>query len=194
MAQISEFIQSYGIWVYLLLFMYCAIKSGSLPLFAGYAAQADLLALVPLIVATFAGGYLGDEFRFAVSRRYGESWATKWPRIGKALSDAQLLVSKYGWLYIFVYRYPKGMRTIGALPVGLGSMRWPTFTLLNAASAASWAILLVGMGYLFGAQIERSVEKGWGPLSLVLTVAMLLALYLAWRRLIRPQHVRGLNK
>lgn len=58
------------------------------------------------------------------------------------------------------YRYPKGMRTIGALPVGLGSMCWPVFTVLNAASVVLWAGLLVCAGYVLGTQIEEAVASG----------------------------------
>lgn len=194
MAQISDFIQDYGVWVYLLLFAYCALKSGSLPLFAGYAAQAEFLALIPVMLVTFAGGYLGDELRFAVSRRYGDGWTAKWPRIKRAISGAKLLVEEYGWSYIFLYRYPKGMRTIGALPVGLGSMNWLTFSILNAASAALWTMLLVGAGYLFGKQIEQAVEQGWGFFSVVLLILMALGIYFAWSRLNRLQTIENGNK
>ncbi|SEO03991.1 hypothetical protein SAMN05216227_104131 [Pseudorhodobacter antarcticus] len=62
-------INEYGTLIYLLLFGYCALKSGSLPLFGGYAAQAGALDVGLVAVVVFAGGYLGDEARFAVARR-----------------------------------------------------------------------------------------------------------------------------
>jgi membrane protein DedA with SNARE-associated domain len=64
-----ELVGEYGIWIYGVLFIYRAMKSGSLPLFSGYAAQAGILELVPVVAATFAGGYLGDEASFAVAKR-----------------------------------------------------------------------------------------------------------------------------
>lgn len=54
---IVSLISQYGTLVYLLLFGYCALKSGSLPLFGGYAAQAGALDVALVAVATFAGGY-----------------------------------------------------------------------------------------------------------------------------------------
>lgn len=63
MEAIISLISQYGTLVYLLLFGYCALKSGSLPLFGGYAAQAGALDVALVAVATFAGGYLGDELR-----------------------------------------------------------------------------------------------------------------------------------
>ena len=71
MDTILSLINDYGVLVYALLFGYCALKSGALPLLGGVAAQAGALDLSLVAVATFLGGYIGDEVRFAVSRRYG---------------------------------------------------------------------------------------------------------------------------
>jgi len=177
-----ELVRDYGLWIYLLLFAYCALKSGALPLFAGYAAQANALELVPVVAATFGGGYLGDEIRFAIARRYGDNWSDRWPRLRKAISAAKALIARYGWAYMFLYRYPKGMRTIGALPMGLGSVSWPTFTALNAASAILWTSILVGIGFAFGAQVERAVSAGWGFASTLLLAVMVIGILYAWWR------------
>ena len=90
MDGLLELVREYGPWIYLLLFVYCALKSGALPLFAGYAAQAGVLELMPVVAATFAGGYLGDEARFAIARRYGDAWSNKWPRVPRAINAAKL--------------------------------------------------------------------------------------------------------
>lgn len=185
LEQLLDLIRDYGGMVYALVFGYCALKSGALPLFAGFAAQAGALEALPVLAASFAGGYLGDEARFAIARRYGAPKFENSPRLRRALETACLLTDRYGALYIFLYRYPKGMRTIGALPVGLGTMRWPVFTVLNAASAVLWAGLLVGAGYLFGAQIEEAVASGWGVASVGLLVLMVIAIGFAWQRMNR---------
>lgn len=185
MDGLLDLIREYGLWVYLLLFAYCALKSGALPLFAGYAAQAGALEIIPVVAATFAGGYLGDEARFAVARRYGDAWASKWPRVQKAIATAQILVARYGWAYIFLYRYPKGMRTIGAIPIGLSSMSWGKFTALNAASALVWTFALVAVGFMFGAQIEHAVTTNWGAASVFLLVLMVGGIVYAWWRVNR---------
>jgi len=167
------------------LFAYCALKSGALPLFAGYAAQAGALDVTWVAVAVFAGGYLGDEARFFVMRRYGADALASRPRFAKALETGKKLLKRYGVAYIFLYRYPKGMRTIGALPVGLTDMSWPRFTLLNASSALLWVTILVGAGYLFGETIESAVSENWGMFSVALLVVFLLLGYFAWRRVMK---------
>jgi membrane-associated protein len=181
MTQILEIVREYGNLVYALLFVYAALKSGSLPLFAGIAAQAG--ALDPLVAgsAAFAGGYLGDEARFCASRRYGDRIAAKYGWLAPYFARAASMLSRYGTWYIFLYRYPKGMRTVGAFPIGLTSIRWIKFTLLNAASALVWAALLVGSGYALGAAIADAVEVNFGIASVALLVVGLICLFLGFR-------------
>lgn len=193
MEAILSLINEYGIWVYLLLFGYCALKSGALPLFGGYAAQAGALDLSLVAAATLAGGYLGDELRFAVARRYGIGLVASRPRLAALMKKAETMLDLYGSAYIFLYRYPKGMRTIGAFPVGLTKMRWQKFTVLNGASAVLWTGLLVGAGYFFGSLIQDAVSEGWGATSIVLLLLFIAAIALAWHNMSRIQDVRGKN-
>ena len=144
MQTVLALIDDYGTAVYAILFLYCALKSGALPLFGGYAAQQGVLDPVAVGAAALAGGYLGDELRFALARRYGMAWTAGRPRLARWMARARRLLERYGTAYLFLYRYPKGMRTVGALPVGMTDMRWRRFTALNAASALLWATLLVG--------------------------------------------------
>ena len=171
--------------MYLLLFGYCALKSGALPLFGGFAAQTGALDLGLVALATFAGGYIGDEARFAVARRYGTDFLATKPRLNALTKTAFTLLDRHGTAYIFLYRYPKGMRTIGALPVGLTGISWQRFTLLNATSALLWAGLLIGAGFLFGEAVEQLVADGWGMWSVGFLVLFLTATAFAWWRISR---------
>ncbi len=179
---LETLLKDYGTLIYILLFAYCALKSGALPLFAGYAAQTGALDLAPIVLATFSGGYLGDEARFAAARRYGSTLYRGRPRIRRAIATAGAVMEHYGAAYIFLYRYPKGMRTIGALPVGLGTMPWGRFTGLNALSALLWTTILVGTGYIFGNVIERTVAQNWGLASVSLLIVFAVVSLLAWRK------------
>ncbi|WP_417513631.1 DedA family protein [Minwuia sp.] len=185
MEAFLDLLSQYGPWIYALLFFYCALKSGALPLFGGYAAYAGALDPVAVAVATFAGGYLGDEMRFALARRHGAGVMGRRAFTRKAMHRAQALMAHYGIWYIFLYRYPKGMRTIGALPVGLGEMPWRIFSPVNAASAALWTGLLVGGGYFFGGIIARAVETNWGIFSVGLLVIFVALAALGWWRVNR---------
>lgn len=178
-------LEEYGLLVYALLFAYCSLKSGALPLFAGFAAYKGALDPSIVLILSFAGGYLGDELRFALARRYGEHIFARWTWTQEAIKRARILMARYGILYLFIYRYPKGMRTIGAIPVGLGEMPWRTFTILNAASAALWAGILVGTGYFFGNIVASAADRNWGVVSVALLFVFFVLTYVAWRQVCR---------
>jgi len=154
--------------VYAILFGYCALKSGALPLLAGVVAQQGALDPFLATLAAFLGGYLGDEARFAVARAYGDRVFLSRPRLRSWIEKAARVLDRYGAAYIFLYRYPKGMRTIGALPVGLSDMGWGYF--------------LVGIGYLLGDQIAVAAESWWGVASVALLVIFLMVSWLAFRQ------------
>ncbi|MHB2166466.1 DedA family protein [Alsobacter sp. R-9] len=182
MTAILDLVEAYGPFVYGLLFLYTFAKSGALPLFAGYAAQAGALDAGIVAGATFAGGYLGDELRFWIARRHGAAWLSHRPRLKPLVDRATSLLTRYGRAYLFAYRYPKGLRTVGAFPVGLTDMPWRRFTPLNAASAATWTAVMVGLGYGFGPIIEEAVQSGFGVASVVLLVAFIAVAAVLWRR------------
>lgn len=171
---ILKWIEINRVLVYAILFGYCALKSGALPFFAGLVASSGAIDFVSAVATSFLGGYLGDEARFFIARRYGNTVLHARPRIKNAISKAVELLERYGGVYIFIYRYPKGMRTIGALPVGLSSMGWRKFTLLNAASAAVWSVILVGLGYLFGEQLKSLVAENWTAASLIMLLFFII--------------------
>lgn len=171
--------------VYVLLFGYCALKSGALPLLAGVLAHSGALEVAPVLAASFFGGYIGDEVRFFVARRYGDRLFASRPKWRAYVDRAAHVMERYGTAYVFLYRYPKGMRTIGALPVGLSEISWMRFTLLNAASAALWSGVLVGLGFFLGDQLADAAESWWGTASVILLVMFLLAGWFAFRTINR---------
>ncbi len=183
MEQLLNWIEINQSLVYPLLFGYCALKSGALPLLAGVLVQQGALDLAPVVLATFFGGYLGDEIRFFVARRYGSELFAEKPKWRKYVDRAKAAMERHGAIYIFLYRYPKGMRTIGALPVGLSRMPWLVFTILNALSAALWCGLLVGIGVFLGEQVTQAAESWWGVGSVVLLIVFIVASMIALRRI-----------
>jgi membrane protein DedA with SNARE-associated domain len=67
--------------------------------------------------------------------------------------------------------------------------RW-RFLLLNAASAALWAPLVAGAGWLFGEAVSRHVQDiqriEHGLIAAVVAVAILAHLWRRWRSRQRP--------
>lgn len=192
MDQFATILRDQGMVVYLVLFAYCALKSGTLPLFAGFAAQNGALDIGSVVAVVLAGGFLGDEVRFLAARRWGTSLFHRWPKLQLRLAQGVSMLERKGGLYIFLYRYPKGMRTIGAFPMGLTAMPWKNFTILNFASATVWTLVLVGGGYCFGSLVSEWVSENWGLVStffLVIFVGAALAL-LRKSAAARPEYTR----
>lgn len=190
MQTVVDLLNEYGLMVYIIIFGYCALKSGWLPLFAGYAAYAGALDVQYIILATFLGGYLGDELRFIVAKKYGVQWIARSGTFQSLFKHAQRLAEQHGTAYIFMYRYPKGLRTIGALPIGLTSLNWGTFTLLNGSSAALWTAVMVGGGYVFGESFDAFGIENLTAISILLLGVFLWTLYRIWKKNIRQLAVK----
>lgn len=174
----------FGAWIYVLLFGYCALKSGYLPLFAGYFAGTGDLDLSWTILSVFAGGAIGDELRFWIARRAGPKLLSR-PRFARLLSAATRLFERHGAWYCFAYRYAKGLRTIGALPIGLAGWRWRRFALINVASAAIWASVLVFGGYIAGGAVVEFAESYGAGAAIAVAMTMSIALAILGRRLLK---------
>jgi membrane-associated protein len=117
MEQVLQLLRDYGPLIYGLLFAYCALKSGTLPLFAGFAAGKGALDPLLVVIFVFAGAVLGDEARFAAARRWGVSFLPSSPKVDVMMKRGISMAARYGEAYLFLYRYPKGMRTVGAFPI-----------------------------------------------------------------------------
>ncbi|MBL8702577.1 MAG: VTT domain-containing protein [Alphaproteobacteria bacterium] len=182
MDEIIALVAAHGLMVYALLFAYTFVKSGALPLFAAYAAQLGALDISMVAAASFSGTWLGDEVRFAVGRRWGSRLLERFPRLKPRVALALRLLERHRHWYILGYRFPKGARTIGALPLGITAMEWRSFAPLNFLAAALWAGLLVALGYGAGSLAETI----WGPAlqasGLVLLALFVAASWLLWRR------------
>jgi membrane-associated protein len=160
---LSEVIQHYGVWTYLILFLIVFCETGLvvtpfLPgdslLFAvgAFAAVGALdLWLVMLLLAVAA--ILGDSVNYAVGARLG-------PRVfrgegGRFLNRRHLerthqFYERYGSKTIVIARFVPIVRTFAPFVAGIGRMSYGRFLFYNAAGALLWIVSLVMGGYLFG--------------------------------------------
>jgi len=160
---LSDVIQLYGIWTYLILFLIVFCETGLvvtpfLPgdslLFAvgAFAAIGALdLWLVMLLLALAA--ILGDSVNYAVGARLG-------PRVfrgeaGRFLNRRHLertheFYERYGPKTIVIARFVPIVRTFAPFVAGIGRMRYGRFLFYNVAGGLLWIVSLVMGGYLFG--------------------------------------------
>ena len=139
------------------------------------------LVIAVAIVAAIAGHAVGYE----VGRRYGLSVLKRrlLRRYADGIDRAAALVARYGGLAVFLGRWTNVGRIIVPLLVGVGRMRYRTFTAFNVLGGTAWAVTFVLLGSAAGASLQ-AVERTIGQASWWLTglIAAVLAARWLWRR------------
>lgn len=174
------FVARWEAWAYPALALYAAIKSGLLPVFAAAVASAGALDLGLVLLALFGGTVVGEEAKFHAGRWLAPRLANR-PRLAAALADMRAMAARWGVAWVLLYRWPKGGRTFGAVPLGAAGWPWPRFGLLNLAGAAIWAGGMVGIGWIGGAALLGALERWGGAVTFALLVVMMVLLGLGWR-------------
>jgi membrane protein DedA with SNARE-associated domain len=183
LAQILDIIRDQGDAIYALLVSGSAWNSLLLPLFAGYAVRLDALAYMPTVAAVWAGGFLGDEVRFWLARKYGSGLFAQMPKLRAGIERAARVVDRHQWWLVFVYRYPHGIRGVAAFAFGLSNMPRLRFSALNFVSAGIWSNALVAAGYAFADVSDRALGETATQAALVLLAAFLGLAWILSKRL-----------
>ena len=91
-------------------------------------------------------------------------------------------------LLIIGVRFMYGLRIIGPMAIGMSRVNWLRFAVLNFVGAVLWALVVVGIGYVFGETLTwlfgdfKRFEK-WGfAVLLVTSVALAVVLHLRGRK------------
>jgi membrane-associated protein len=163
-----EFVQTYGVWVYGLLFGIVFAETGlvvtpflpgdSLLFAAGALAATGSLNPWLLFVLLATAAFTGNAVNYAIGRRIG-------PRIFTATDDASLVgrlmnrqylerahafFEQYGGKAIILGRFVPIVRTFVPFVAGAGQMTAASFVLYNAIGAVAWVGLCLLAGVLFG--------------------------------------------
>lgn len=95
--------------------------------------------------------------------------------------------ARHGMTTVFFLRYAFGLRTVGYFFAGVLRMGWRGFLIADVLGAATWAGMLVALGYLVGRPVLRLVANG-DALLLVLPITASLVLLVVWvqKKLERP--------
>ena len=161
---LSEVIQYYGIWTYLILFLIVFCETGlvvtpflpgdSLLFAVGTFAALGALDLWIVLVLLSVAAILGDSVNYAAGARVG-------PRVFRLEGGARLLnrrhlehtrefYARYGAKTVVIARFVPIVRTFAPFVAGIGQMSYSRFLFYNVAGALLWIVGLVGGGYLFG--------------------------------------------
>ena len=190
---LEAFVQSYGAWVYALLFLIIFVETGlvvmpflpgdSLLFVVGAMCGVGLMDYSVAAGLMVAAASLGDQCNYSIGRYFGPKvfqWENSRFFNRRAFDQAHAFYEKYGGVTIILARFLPFIRTFAPFVAGVAEMTRSKFTLFNVVGAVVWVVGLVTVGYFFGnlPWVKANLEKVIWALILV---PGLLVLVGAWR-------------
>ena len=125
----------------------------------GFTAYQGYLNLYFVILAAFWGSLFGDQLYFLLGRYKGQAILNKHKNWEGRVARFRSLMDRYGTLIILGFRFLYGLRTVSPFAIGLCRIPIRKFVILNAISAAVWAVALGVAGYFFGRVMEAFLQN-----------------------------------
>ncbi len=157
------FVETYGAWVYALLFLIIFIETGlvvmpflpgdSLLFVVGALAGVGLMNYPLVMLLLIAAAVLGNQTNYTIGRWIGprvfgweqSRWFNK-----KAFDQAHAFYERYGGITIVLARFMPFVRTFAPFVAGVAQMTRSKFTFYDVTGGTLWVAGLVTAGYLFG--------------------------------------------
>ncbi|MDR5812464.1 MULTISPECIES: DedA family protein [unclassified Caballeronia] len=163
---LGVFIQSYGAWVYAVLFLIVFCETGlvvfpflpgdSLLFIGGAFAASHEMNLLALIALLLIAAVTGNTLNYWIGRAIGPKvFDTNIPVLERFLDRAALqkthnFYERHGGKTIVIARFVPVVRTFAPFVAGVSGMSHARFQLFNVLGALFWVLLLVLLGYFFG--------------------------------------------
>lgn len=184
---LRDYLQVHGYWV---LFVGTFLEGEAILIFAGFLAFQGYLSIYGVILAAFAGSFLGDQAYFHLGRRKGPFLLKVFTSISRKFRKGLKYIERYGSFVAFVSRYTYGFRILLPIILGMTTFSSRRFLILNLVSAFSWAVIFSLCGFLFGKGASLFVDdlERYEPYLLLALAGLMccawLSHYLAhfWRR------------
>lgn len=158
-----EFSQTYGRWIYVLLFVIVFCETGlvvtpflpgdSLLFVAGTLAGAGALNVHLLALLLIVAAIAGDSVNYGIGRWLGPRvfrMPDSWLLNRKHLAAAHAFYARHGGKTIVIARFIPIIRTYAPFVAGVASMEYRRFAAFNVGGALLWVLLLAYGGYFFG--------------------------------------------
>jgi membrane protein DedA with SNARE-associated domain len=147
---LEDIISSLSTYGYIILFLY-SLGGGMVAIIAaGVLSYTGKMDLGVSIFIAFLANTIGDSLLFYMGR-YNKSQIMPYiKKHRRKLALSHLLMKKYGDKIIFFQKFVYGIKTLVPLTIGLTKYSFTKFNILNAVSAAIWALLLGFSSYYAG--------------------------------------------
>jgi membrane-associated protein len=167
-AHLTEFVATYGGWVYAGLFVVVFAETGlvvtpilpgdSLLFAAGALAATGALDITVLLVLLVTAAVLGDAVNYAIGRAIGPrifrsvDRTSFWQRAlnREHLDRTHQFFEKYGGKAVVLGRFVPIVRTFVPFVAGAGAMTYSKFAVFNIGGALLWVGVCTLAGYGFG--------------------------------------------
>jgi membrane-associated protein len=192
-VHLKTFVQNYGTWVYVLLFVIVFVETGvvvmpflpgdSLLFVVGALCGLGLMSLPLAMALLILAAVLGDQCNYSIGRYFGPKvfgWEQSRFFNKRAFDQAHAFYEKYGGITIILARFLPFIRTFAPFVAGVAEMTRTTFTLYNVVGAVIWVVGLTLAGYLFGniPWVQEHLDK---IIWAMILVPGLIAIFGAWK-------------
>jgi membrane-associated protein len=179
-VHLTTFVQTYGTWVYALLFAIIFVETGivvmpflpgdSLLFVVGAMCGVGLMNLPLSILLLWVAAVLGDQCNYSIGRYFGprvfqweqSRWFNK-----RAFDQAHEFYEKYGGITIVLARWLPFLRTFAPFVAGVAEMTRSKFSFYNVGGGLLWVAGLIIAGYVFGniPWVKANLDKIiWGAI------------------------------
>ena len=149
---LGALIESHGYWV---LAIGCLLEGETLLVLAGFAAHRGYLNLGAVLAIAAMAGFVGDQFYFWLGRRHGPAILSRWPSLAAQSDRVDRLLARYHAGLIVGIRFAYGLRVAGPVLMGTSTLSATRFAMFNALGAILWAVVVGGIGWVFGQAAEQ---------------------------------------
>jgi membrane-associated protein len=171
---LEVFVQTYGAWVYALLFVIIFVETGvvvmpflpgdSLLFVVGAMCGAGLMSYPLAVGLLVVAAVLGDQCNYSIGRYFGPKvfqWEQSRFFNKEAFDKAHSFYETYGGFTIIAARFMPFLRTFVPFVGGVAQMSRAKFTLFNVIGAVLWVAGICTAGYFLGSipWVKMNLDK-----------------------------------
>ena len=153
---LQSIIENYG---YAAILIGTFLEGETILVLAGLAAHQGYLALSWVILSAFLGSLGGDQLFFYLGRKHSQAVLSRRPGWKQKAEKVHQMMNRFETPMILSFRFLYGLRTVAPFVIGMSSVSFKKFVLLNAAGALVWAAAVASGGYFFGRALEVFIGK-----------------------------------
>jgi membrane-associated protein len=190
---LEAFVQSYGVWVYALLFLIIFVETGvvvmpflpgdSLLFVVGAMCGVGLMDYSITVPLLLAAAILGNQSNYTIGRYFGPKvfhWEDSRYFNRKAFNQAHAFYEKYGGITIVAARFMPFLRTFAPFVAGVAQMTRSKFAFYDVLGGTLWVGGIVTAGYFFGSVpwVKANLDK---IIWAMILIPGLIVLWGAWK-------------